>query len=1242
MAAGELAGRLRDRIPEILRRWRATAPTEAGEDAATDAQEGYFHAFLLRLAQALETSGASPAAGAPPEVFALPELVRELRRLRELVLEALERDGALEPEARTRLLTRFAEQGDLSLTSAAERLVREQAAARERQEEHHRLLLDAARDFAFMTMDPDGKVLTWSSGAEQITGYSAAEILGESADRLFTREDRAQGAPEEERRTALVTGRAEDERWHLRKDGRRFYASGVMRPLPPANGAPAGFVKVLRDATDRKLGELRQRARFELGSVLAEAQGLADAAPRVLGILGGSTGWSFGALWALEESADALRCVSTWRAPGVSCPEFEARTRGARFRAGEGLPGTVWLSNQPVWIAEVEQSANFPRLLVAVREGLQTGFAMPIVAGRQLVGVVEFFSRDVRPAEPELVRAFEQFVGQLGQFLEHQRARASLARSEARKSAMLEAALDAIITIDREDRVLEFNPAAEAMFGYTREEALGQLLAELIVPPSLRAAHLAGMERYLTNGEARVLGRRIELPALRRDGSVFPVELTITRIPAPEGDPLFTAYLRDISERKRMEGALRDQLDFTRAVMTSLGEGVYALDHGGRISFANPAAERLLGWTQEELLGRSLHTLVHGEVSEAECALLEALRSGGRITQHEDHFVRKDGTAIPVVCSFAPLLAGEEIAGAVLTFQDISARKHAEELLWEQASLGRLGTAVSEALTGSGELEEVLQRCCEALVEHLGASVARVWRLDEAGAGLEQSASAGLESGPYQAVGRAPLEGSRIGWIAREGLPHLTNDAPNDPQIGEREWVRREGLTAFAGYPLIVEERVIGVVALFARRPLSDQVLRALASVAEGVAQFIDRKRLEEYLLLRTDQLLEADRRKNEFLATLAHELRNPLAPIRSAVELMRLRGESDPMLRRARETVERQVQQMSRLVEDLLDVARITRGTIELRRERASLTEVARHAAQTARPFLEQRRHQFVLDLPDEPLELEGDPTRLEQVVVNLLTNAAKFTPPEGRVELRLRHEGECAVLRVRDTGKGIPAEMLPQIFELFTQVNPTIDRAEGGLGLGLTLVRNLVRMHGGTVEARSEGRGRGSEFVVRLPLLPPGYEGVPAPAAGVAPGAPRPVTGTRVLVVDDNRDASETLGDLLSLWGYEVETAYSGPEALEIARVFRPDAVLLDIGLPGMDGYEVARRLRGDPELASACLLAMTGYGQEEARRRSHEAGFDQHLVKPVDPELLRKLLAPVGEPGTGDARSSQGGTE
>jgi signal transduction histidine kinase/ActR/RegA family two-component response regulator len=397
--------------------------------------------------------------------------------------------------------------------------------------------------------------------------------------------------------------------------------------------------------------------------------------------------------------------------------------------------------------------------------------------------------------------------------------------------------------------------------------------------------------------------------------------------------------------------------------------------------------------------------------------------------------------------------------------------------------------------------------------------------------------------------------------------------------------------------------------------PAADQLDWMMAQLRQGHA-------IEQSLQEANARLGEANHRKDQFLAMLAHELRNPLAPLWNALHVMRLAGDRGPAIEQARAVAERQVQHLARLVDDLLDVSRIAHGKIELRKEQIELTPVVASAVEAARPLVEARRHDLSVSLPTKPVRLEADPTRLGQILVNLLTNAAKYTEPGGRIGLTAERDGDELVVRVRDNGVGIAPDMLARVFEPFVQLERSQDSSQGGLGIGLALVRSLVDLHGGSIIAASLGPGQGSEFILRLPALPEAR--AEWGAVVFKAGQPSEGRALRVLVVDDNVDAAQSLAVLLNLWGHEVCTAHDGTTALQAAQTWRPEVVLLDIGLPGMDGHEVARRLRDLLGPDRPLLIALTGHAREDDRRRSQDAGFDRHLVKPVDPEILEVLLA------------------
>jgi two-component system CheB/CheR fusion protein len=612
-------------------------------------------------------------------------------------------------------------------------------------------------------------------------------------------------------------------------------------------------------------------------------------------------------------------------------------------------------------------------------------------------------------------------------------------------------------------------------------------------------------------------------------------------------------------------------LDRYRLLSQHAQDIVLFVHPSGRIVEANDAAVAAYGYDRDTLLGLTIFDLRSPEsVAATVSQMLRANRDGIRFeTVHR----RADGSTFPVeVSSRGAEVAGERLLLSII--RDISERKQAEE---------------------------ALRRSEEQLRAALGAARMVGWTYDPATGRTTRSANVA------EVLGFVPGETAEDGWRIM-----LAEDRERHEAIVAAALALRAGYTS----DFRVRRPDTGEVRWLEDRGQGEwDADGRLVRMAGIIIDITDRKRAEE-------ALKEADRRKDEFLAMLAHELRNPLAPIVNAVHVLRLLDGDSGVLRQQRDLIERQVQQMRRLLDDLLDVSRITRGKVDLQRETTDLAVVLGGAVETSRPLLEAKQHVLTVALPSRPVLADADPTRLGQVFTNLLNNAAKYTDVGGRVWLTLEQDGPEAVVRVRDTGVGMTADMLAAAFELFAQADRSLDRAQGGLGIGLTVARRLVEMHGGTLTAYSGGPGRGCEFVVRLPALPVGPE-VPEPRCAAAP-ARAPVRPRRVLIVDDNRDAAESMALLLQLRGHDVRTAHDGPGGLAAADAFRPEVVLLDIGLPGMDGYEVARRLRRRPAGKGTLLVAVTGYGHEDDRRRSREAGFDHHLVKPTDPAAVADLLA------------------
>lgn len=545
------------------------------------------------------------------------------------------------------------------------------------------------------------------------------------------------------------------------------------------------------------------------------------------------------------------------------------------------------------------------------------------------------------------------------------------------------------------------------------------------------------------------------------------------------------------------------------------------------------------------------------------------------------------------------------------TTLDITERRRVEERL-------RLLDEIGEATRIAADPKAIMEEATRLLGEHLGVTrvayadvepdndrftIRHDWR--EAGV----ASSAGVYS--------LDLFGSRATSNLRVGRTLLIDDVDTELSAGDGfEMFNRIGIKAIICCPLVKQGRLVAMMAVHQRHPRAwtEGEVALVEAVVERCWAHIERVRS-------TEALREADRRKSEFLATLAHELRNPLAPIRNGLELLRLAANKPETQANVRAMMERQVGHMVHLINDLLDIARVSSGKLVLKTEPVTLESVVAGAVETSLPLVEAAGHALSVRLPEAPVPLEVDRVRISQVLSNLLSNAAKYTPRGGRIDVEARVEDGQAVIAVSDTGIGIGADSLPAVFDMFTQVARSIDRSRGGLGIGLALVRHLVQLHGGSVTAASPGPGLGSSFTVRLPL---GTAPAPARDAAAAPAPAAPVRSLRVLVADDNVDAAETLRALLELGGHDVCVAHDGLEAVALAGRIRPELVFLDIGMPRMDGYQAARAIRGLPDMAAVPLVAVTGWGAEDDRRRSREAGFDAHLLKPAMPEQVAAILA------------------
>ena len=741
---------------------------------------------------------------------------------------------------------------------------------------------------------------------------------------------------------------------------------------------------------------------------------------------------------------------------------------------------------------------------------------------------------------------------------------------------------DAVVTTDNYGRVTYLNAVAESLTGWMQQDAVGQPLDSVfrIVNEQTRRPVESPATKALREGV--VVGLANHTVLIQKNGRQLAIDDSAAPIRDEHGRVSGCVLIfRDVSAQRRLEQDKASQLQaarFLASIVESSDDAIVSKSLDGIIQSWNAAAERLFGYTAEQAVGRHISLVIPPERIAEEDRILASLRAGQRIEHFETERERSDGQRISVSLTISPIRDTEgTVIGASKIVRDITDRKRAE------AEQQKLVTLVENSTDFIGIYD------LPGTPLFINSAGMRMVGLDD----IEHARRTPVASFFF------PEDQP---WIMNDFFPSVLEKGHGEVEVRFRHF--KTGEARWMAYKVLTLPDATG-------RPV------ALATVSQDVTE---RKRFEDTLRRVAIDLSEADQRKNEFLAMLAHELRNPLAPIRHAIQALRLAESDRTSGHAATEMLERQVRQMVRLVDDLLDMSRINRGKIELRKDRIELAPIIDQAVEATRALHKSMNHELTVTLPPQPIYLDADPARMAQVVGNLLNNACKFTDSGGHVWLTVEHDRAQAVIRVRDNGIGIAADQLPRLFEMFMQVDTSQERSREGLGLGLTLVKTLVEMQGGTVEAHSEGPGRGSEFVIRLPTVAE----IPRPLPRETIPAPLPAVRRRILVVDDNEDAAEWLATVLRLHGHETHVAHDGLEAVTAAERIRPDAVLLDIGLPRLDGYGACRRIRAQSWGRDLLLVALTGWGQDEDRQESRDAGFDAHLVKPVDDEVLLKLLA------------------
>jgi PAS domain S-box-containing protein len=1043
----------------------------------------------------------------------------------------------------------------------------------------------ASSDDAILSTTLDGAITSWNAGAERMYGYSAAQALGQPLA-LIVPDDRAEEALGLLRRVASGERVAHHETVRLTSDGRRIEVLLGVSPVRDASGRVVGISKVARDITQEKAAQAQRRQAEE------RLQLITDNVP---------------ALIAYVDRDLRYRFVNQAYAQWFGCPRAQLIGR----RVAEVLGEEAW-------------SVVGPRMArVLAGEAVQYEAELHIRGVGQRCIEASYVPHQGADGRVEGIAVMVHDVSA------RWRAAQALARSEERLALAVRAAGIGIFDLDHAAGTLHASAELRELLGWAAQQPVdAQALRDSVHPLDGEAW---ARERHAAEDPQGEGLFTLEHRVLRPDGTLRWVSARAQTLFEGEGPARravrTTGVLVDLTERREAEQALR-RSEALHRLLVSLHDATATLRDPRAVQ--REVAQRLgrhLGasrclYAEFEAEGRHArvrHDYTDGvsslvglhRVPDFGTALGRALAAGRTFVvedaPHDPRLAEGDARAAYAAGEIAaqvcvPLVKEGKLVASLSVHQRYPRcwQREEIELVEQLAQRTWFALETARAQAALRESHDVLGLAMRAgrmgaWSRHLGTN--EVWwshELEEL-FGLERGRFGGSEADFFACV--HPEDRDAVAQAVRQALDGVTDYTVEfrfRHASGHWGWMEGRG------------------------RVVADADGRPAMLYGLGI-DITERKHAEQELQRLNAELQHAARRKDEFLATLAHELRNPLAPMRNALEIQRLRLPAGAaQLHWSHELLERQLRQLTRLVDDLLEIARITQGRLELRREPLELASVVQAAVDAAQPLMQARRHTFTQTLPEVPLHLEGDGARLTQVLLNLLNNAAQYTPEGGHIVLALCREGQEAVIRVRDDGIGLAPEHLPHIFEMFSQVQPALARSHGGLGIGLALVRALAALHGGSVNARSEGPGRGSEFELRLPLP------VQPPVAEAVAAAPAPAPDARrVMVVDDNPDAAESLALLLELQGHEVRTAHDGPGAVALAQGFRPEVAIVDIGLPGLSGYEVARRIRGQDGGRRMLLVALTGWGQAQDKQAALEAGFDRHLTKPVAPEQLDELF-------------------
>ncbi|PCC71998.1 PAS domain S-box-containing protein [Nannocystis exedens] len=1073
----------------------------------------------------------------------------------------------------------------------------------------------ASSEDAIVSKTLDTIIRTWNAGAERLFGYTAAEAVGRSITMIIPPE-----RLDEERQIIARLVRGERVEWfetvRVAKDGRRLDISLTVSPLHDSEGQVVGASKIARDITAQKQAQAALRASEGRHRFLAELAAATQAQTEPEEVLAVTAR-------LLAEHLDVDRCAYAEVEDEATFVITGDHSRGVPSIVGRWPVGSfgpaltaAMEAHEPFVVEDVDAD---PRLDEAQRPAyratqIQAVVCVPLHKHGKFIAAMAAHSKTPRRWRPDEVTLVRTVADRCWEALERTRADRRLRDSEARYRAIVEATPECVKLVAPDGTVLQMNSAGLGIIEADEDAVLGQSVFGIVAPED-RAAFRAFHERVCRGERGNLAFDVVGLRGTRRH-----MESTAVPLPAPGGGWNHLAVSRDVTERAVAERALADsraRLDF--AVRLS-GVGFWYCDlpfdelqWDARVKehFWLPPSARVTIDTFYERMHpedrERTRTMIDASIRELapydtvyrtvdpESGAIKWIRAvGGAVCAADGTPIRFDGVTVDIT---------EDK-------RDEQRLSQALEREREQAHMLRQVADASLAIHSAQSLESVLAIVAEEARRIIGA-----------GHACSSLTGADDSTGPLAVTTTG--DGVRREYGAPAGVEVLVDLVCRSQRplrlAGEGRANRSDGRGAprrWLAAPFVDRQgENLGLVQLWDEADGgfgdSDEVM--LVQLAHITSVAIENARLNA-------ALREQDRRKDEFLALLAHELRNPLAPIRNGLEALRL--SDDPAIQEhAQAVMDRQLGHMVRLIDDLLDISRISRNKMELRRARVVLADVVNNAIETARPFIDAARHTLEVSLPPRPVVLDADLTRLAQVFSNLLTNSAKYTPPGGHIRLTAeRSNGEVSVV-VRDDGIGIPRAALTSIFDMFSQIDRSIERSNGGLGIGLALVKGLVEMHGGTVTCDSAGPGMGSAFTVTLPVIEP----QPPTASSGGPNGERDSSGgRRVLVVDDNEDSALTMAMMLRLLGHRVEMAHDGVAAVAAAESFRPELILMDMGMPRLNGYDATRQIRQQPWGAAMRIVALTGWGQESDRARSKEAGCDQHLVKPVPLAELKKLMA------------------